>query len=96
LSHPASFAFEEDAMPISRIAATLFVGCLALGAVSPAHAMFNSYLKLEGPAGEAEDLPRPPQNFATTPTRPSASIVRNFTITRKLVVQQGPAKLRAK
>jgi hypothetical protein len=86
-------------MSTSRIVVTLFAGCIALGAVSPAHAIFDSFAKPRDVVGEATDLPQPPPSpkLTTPPShQTSTPIVRNFTITRKLEVQQGPAKLRAK
>ena len=85
-------------MSISRIVATLFVGSLALAAVSPAHAIFDSFAKPTDVTGEATDLPQPPPQPKLTapPGHQSTPVVRNFTITRKLVVAPGPAKLRAK
>lgn len=85
-------------MSISSIVATLFVGSLALAAVSPVHAMFNSFLKMEGVPGEVTtDLPQPPQppKFAAPPSQPSAAVpipafMKNA---RKAKTAEGPAKL---
>lgn len=87
-------------MSISRIVATLFVGYLALGAVSPAHAIFDAFVKVKGVPGEAEDLPRPPQppKFAAPQTEPKSAVpipafMKNA---RKAKTAEGPAKLQLK
>ena len=85
-------------MSISRIVATLFVGYLALGAISPAHAIFDAFLKVEGVPGETEDLPRPPPKFAAPQTEPKSAVpipafMKNA---RKAKTAEGPAKLHLK